>query len=179
MSDKRWITVLEGSWIDDGWGSIVKLEDLDQDALIRCRLCDLTENGVPLGSCSAHVVKRSGGSQGVWCWSCQCTFWEYHETPRLVPSWPPAERHCLDGNPPTYLGGCVLDATLPEHRRHGRPRCTDMIPVDVLFESRVTWNPIVLTTLCNEHVLHISAQKGPSALSCLDSIDVLLDQYGL
>ncbi len=131
------MTVLEDSWIDE-WGSIVKLHDLDQDALIRCRLCDLTENGVPLGSCSAHVVKRSGGSQGVWCWSCQSTFWEYHETPRLVPSWPPAETRCLDGNPPNYLGGCVLDATFPEHRRHGRPRCTDMIPLDVLFESRVT-----------------------------------------
>ncbi len=119
-------------------GGEVKLEDIDQDVLIRCRRCDLTENRDPLGTCFAHVVKKKYGSQGVWCWSCECMFWEYHETPRLVPSWPPAGRHCLDGQPPTYLGGYILDATLPEHRQHGRPRCSDMIPVDELFMSRVT-----------------------------------------
>ncbi len=49
---------------------VVKLEDVNQDVPIRCRRCDLTENGDPVGTCSAHVVKRKYGSQGVWCWSC-------------------------------------------------------------------------------------------------------------
>ncbi len=135
---KKWMTILEDTWLDE-WGGIVKLWDMEHNMLIRCKYCDLTQKGDPLGSCSAHVVKKNG-SQGVWCWSCYCMFWEYHETERLAPSWPPSSVCGLrnGGGRSIYLGGEIVDAKKPEHQVNGRPRCTNMIPVDILFECRVT-----------------------------------------
>ncbi len=136
VSGKNWMTVIQGTWLDE-WGGVVILANLEHNVVIRCKRCDLLENGEPLGSCSAHVVKKNG-SQGVWCWSCNCMFWENHETARLVPSWPLVARnspyHTTSEN---FLGGRVINAMKSEYEVDGKPRCTKMVPVDVLFECKV------------------------------------------
>ncbi len=86
----------------------------------------------------AHVVKKNG-SQGVWCWSCNCMFSEYHETERLVPSWFRTARTLSSRKTSgKFLGGKIVNVTKPEYEENGKPCCTKMMPVDVLFECKVT-----------------------------------------
>ncbi len=132
---RNWVCVDQGTWFDQ-WGTCSTLADMVHDDPVRCKLCDLTSDGLPIGDCSAHVVKKPP-SEGVWCWSCETQFWEEDSIPRLVPSWPPAR----DFASRSSLGGSVMDVSesrLSHCLVNGLPRCTRLIPEAELTRCRVT-----------------------------------------
>ncbi len=63
MAGRNWVCVERCPWLDE-WGCTFALADMAHDDLVRCKSCDLTGDGLPVGECSAHVVKK-GVSQNV------------------------------------------------------------------------------------------------------------------